>query len=139
MEQDEDQKSSNDDFCIPRLVNFLIHVILKGGITHCYISPKEPSYSIYEHTSPNVQVSADVPLVWTELKFLKTNPSKITKCKMWQCLKCRLRMEIFHMHNFSSIFHVKYMHIKEFKMLNMNLVLILMWKNGMMHFFATFI
>ena len=34
----------------------------------------------YEHKYTNIQVSADVPLVWMELTVLNTNLSRLTKC-----------------------------------------------------------
>ena len=33
-----------------------------------------------EHTSPNMQVSAAVTLVWAKFKMFKTNQSRLTKC-----------------------------------------------------------
>ena len=43
-------KTSNYYFFIPDLVNFLIRVILKGGMTHFHTSPIAPSYSMHIRT-----------------------------------------------------------------------------------------
>ena len=48
--QEEDPKTPNDDYFIPNLVHFLIHFILRGGMTHLHISPTAPSYSMHTWT-----------------------------------------------------------------------------------------
>ena len=47
LEQEEGPKTLNGGFFFPNLVNFIIHFIIRGGMTHCHISPTAPSDSIH--------------------------------------------------------------------------------------------
>ena len=50
LEQEEDSNTPNDDLFIPDLVHFLIHLILRGGMTHSHISPEAQSFIMHKCT-----------------------------------------------------------------------------------------
>ena len=56
-------------------------------MTHFRISSMAPSYSMRIHVNihlQHMQVSAALILVWTNFKMLKTDPSRLTKCRVME-------------------------------------------------------
>ena len=44
LDQERAPKNPNGDFFIPNLLDFLIPIVLRGGMTHFNVSPTAPSY-----------------------------------------------------------------------------------------------